>query len=525
MLGMGCGRSELNNEQAASSAAVMAASPDAVARIHWLGRKRLDLDADAYVVSRIWSLPQSKQLQLQISDKLTTNAMRMVLGDAITRIPAAVFRPLFDDIVLQECYFEMRQGTNAQTPEWCFAIQAGEQRAGSWVTNIALAAELGMGGSASPEPSIHGLTIRGTNAARSVRVSRIKDWVVVALGTAKSPLFEDVASHLLHNRPRLIAGTTNYWIEADIDLSRAAQFFTASGKTDSSLPRVELNVTGDGGHVLTEARLKFPEVLSMPMEDWRIPTNAIHEPLLTFTAARGIQSLLAKWQERNGFHVIPAPNQLFLWSLDGNAVETFAAVPSSDARGEVSALSDFLLQKANPWLETNGYIGFHRVADADGVVWGNVPSLAPFVRSLGSGKEGWVYAGLLADPGFGTNAPMPNSMVQTLAGGTNLVYYDWESTGKLLSPRLSLFQTARQIARKPSMPTDCDSLNWLVVLIRRLGITETTMMQTSSTELTFHRKSTIGFTALELHLLADWLESPGFPVGTYSLDASPAGTQ
>jgi len=39
--------------------------------------------------------------------------------------------------------------------------------------------------------------------------------------------------------------------------------------------------------------------------------------------------------------------------------------------------------------------------------------------------------------------------------------------------------------------------------------------------LTFARKSTLGFTALELHLLADWLESPRFPHGLHTFPAPP----
>jgi hypothetical protein len=173
-------------------------------------------------------------------------------------------------------------------------------------------------------------------------------------------------------------------------------------------------------------------------------------------------------------------------------------------------------------LATNGYINFHRAPDSNGVVWGNVPSLKPFIKSANAGTDSWLYAGLLPDPGATTNASLLNQILQKLGQQTNLVYYNWEMTGQLLSPRLDLLQTTRQLARAPQMPTDCASLNWLGILIPRLGVSETTVNWTGPNEFTFHRQSTVGFTALELHLLADWLESPQFPRGMHSLQDSGA---
>jgi hypothetical protein len=47
------------------------------------------------------------------------------------------------------------------------------------------------------------------------------------------------------------------------------------------------------------------------------------------------------------------------------------------------------------------------------------------------------------------------------------------------------------------------------------------VVQADSGRLVFTRTSTVGFTALELHLLADWMESPQFPRGLHTLLAPP----
>jgi hypothetical protein len=64
---------------------------------------------------------------------------------------------------------------------------------------------------------------------------------------------------------------------------------------------------------------------------------------------------------------------------------------------------------------------------------------------------------------------------------------------------------------------DSASVNWLRTVKDRLGNSTTRIALTRPNQLTFDRTSTIGLTGAELNLLADWLESPNFPKGLYSL--------
>ena len=512
VLAAGCEKRDLTNQVPRPTSAAVTLSPDTIVRIRWTGRKHLDLDVNGYTTSRIWSLPETKLLQQQTSDKLATNILRGVLGDDAAQIPPSVFRPLFDDIVLEESYFELRSNTNSQPPEWCFAIHANERRAGSWETNLVVFAEMLTGGAATTEPAVHGWTVQGARSTSRAIISHIGDWIVVGFGSRKNQLFEELADRIMHQGA---PATSTNWLDVYVDLNRAARVFSFSTKTNVELPRVQLAVTGDGSHVITDGRLMFSNALPVSAKVWQVPTNLIHEPLLSFTSVRGVESVIASSQLWKDLHIGAAPDQLFFWSLSGNAYETYLAAPSANAGQEISALTDFLLQRGNPWLAKNGYINFHRASDSNGVVWGDVSSITPFIRAAGEGNDHWLYGGLLLAPNSKTNVPStaPIDFVQQ----TNLVYYDWELTGQLLPARLALLQTARQIGRAPQMATDCDSLNWLGVLIPRLGPCETTVKQTGPNQLAFHRKSTIGLTAIELHLLADWLESSRFPRGFHSV--------
>ncbi len=505
---IGCGRS--HNDRTAIGSVVFKPSPDTVAHVHWLGRKYLDLDADGYYVSRIWSQSETKRLQSQTLDKLAVNLWPILLPNAHREIPGAVLRPLLDDVVLEESWLEMRSRTNSSAMEACFAIHLPSARAGVWITNLAIAAEFLTGGTALPDPAQQGWSIQQGNRGDQIRLARVGDWTLISVGPIYSPMRTEIAASINQARPEASARATNAWLDVELDVPRTAQALSLPWKLPETLSRLKMKFSGDGAHVIADGGAMFSSPIS-GLEAWRTPTNLIHEPLLGFTAVRGIRPWLAKWKAWNDWQIGAPPNQLFFWSLAGTPFQTYAAAPSDDAHQQVSTITDLLLQKGNPWLATNGYISFAQAPDSDGVVWGNMTAIRPFLKSTGTGKDGWLYAGLLGDSGAGTNAPLSKEILQDLAQQTNLVYYDRELTGNWLPSCLTLSQTARQVARQPELPMDCASLDWLGILIPRLGPSLTTIQQTAPNELSLHRISTSGFTAPEMHLVATWLESPSFP--------------
>jgi hypothetical protein len=59
--------------------------------------------------------------------------------------------------------------------------------------------------------------------------------------------------------------------------------------------------------------------------------------------------------------------------------------------------------------------------------------------------------------------------------------------------------------------TNSASRNWISAIGPHLHDSVTEITQTGPQELTFVRKSSIGFTGFELTTLSVWLDSPGFP--------------
>lgn len=505
-------------------------APDTIASVHWVGKHRIDLEADAYYFSRIWSLPETARLQSQTFDRLATGFWRCWLGDSAgAQISPAVLRPLLDVLAYSESYLEMRAMTGAP-PCVVFTLRDSSLFSGVWETNLAVAMELLTGTPAVASPVIHGWTIQNTNLP-AIQFSHVAGWALLSFGPPNNALAGEVAARIRRDGVPFVSAGTNLWFEASLDPSRLvaafpSRFFTApksgEGKSDlmslvSGFKSLRLTLSGDGANVITRADLKLAQPVVEPLVSWQLPLSLVHEPLTSFTAVRGIQSLLqdSGWWQNFSAALLPPPDQFYLWSLAGSPYQVYGAAPMPDAHQRVAALSDVLIQQGNLWLAAHGYISFDRAADGNGVTWGNLPAIRPFLKSAGVAPQGWLYAGLLPDNP--TNpVPPPQGMIQYLLNHTNLMYYDWEVTGLRLQPCLKLAQTTRLVARCPQLPADSASLAWLAALDPRLGTSATLVNRTGPDEFNFYRRSTIGLTASELQLLADWLESPAFPRGLYS---------
>jgi hypothetical protein len=325
-----------------------------------------------------------------------------------------------------------------------------------------------------------------------------------------------------------VGAGTNDWLEVEADLQRLAAILPSSWNLPANSPRISLAINGDGANVLTSARLTFPQPLSLQLAPWNFPAGLVPEPLDSLTAVRGLQPWLASlkvWQE---LPLNPPPDQLCLWSLPGAPSQVYFVAPVSDASNQVSRLTEYLLQQSNPWLAARGYISFERAPDSNGVMWGNMPTIQPFVRFADTAAGSVIFGGFLPNTDPGTNTqdnlfPRPSfsSLTDRISAQTNLVYYDWELTGSRIEPCFYLGQVSRVISRHAQLPADTVSVNCLKTLETRLGPCITTVTLTGPDQLSFFRKSTAGFAGAELQFLADWLESPQFPFGLYSLLTPP----
>jgi hypothetical protein len=279
-------------------------------------------------------------------------------------------------------------------------------------------------------------------------------------------------------------------------------------------PRISLVINGDGKNVLTRGRLNFPKPLPFEIEPWHIPTNLLHEPLQSFTAVQGLKSWLSSlplWQDLKAG---VAPNQLFCWAQSAAPFMAYAAAPLADANSAITKLAPAIMDGFNPLLASNRMGKWERATDSDGVVWNRAPIISPFVQSLSLTEGRFLFAGLTALSR--TNGPPPAGTLHELSMLPNAVYFDSEITAPRLEGWVFTSQLFRVILRRVQLSPEGNVIAWLKNAGPLLGISTTRVTKTSPTELSLARTSALGLTSIELHILADWLESSQFPFRLHS---------
>jgi hypothetical protein len=491
---------------------------ETIARVHWQGMNRVSADTNAVQFMKIWQLPPTKALMAQTLDKLSLAPWRL-LHRGVETNAAALLRPVLDDVLANECYLQIRSITG-QPEQWAFAIRLDDRRAALWQTNLARVMEslTAIRSVAAPKGS-YGWSLKKHHAPDLIELTRVGGWTVVGAAEDFNSLVAELRARTQRNLPPWNVRSGSDWLEADLNPARLVPVLTTLNpqpSTFNQFSRLYFAVTGDGTNVLTHGTMDFSEPLALELKPWIVPTNLIADPITGITLVRGFKPRLESLTAWKNLQIGPAPDQVCVWGMQQFPMETYFAAPLPDAGNEVSKLSDWVLQKQSP---TNQLVRFEKSVRFNGLEWKGAPFATPFVRSVMVSHQDFIFGGGLAAtvPGTLTLEALQTSLVRT-----NLVYHDWEATGLRTDQWLYLTQFVRFILRKDQLPSGSASVLWLKTVGPKLGRSATDITQTGSNQLSFMRQSDVGFTALELNLLADWLESPQFPLGLYSLLTPPS---
>jgi hypothetical protein len=513
VLGFGC-RQESTPTAAAASAASPAvpASPlgDLAARIHWLGRKRVSAETNAAGFMRIWNEPESAALEKQTLDRLSPAPWRLLRGETGTNAASALLRPLLDDLVQEESYLEIRRPTS-QPGALAFAIRLNDARAALWQTNLAAVLESLTG--IRPEAAQGGRpgwSLTKHHAPNHLELTRVGGWTLVGAGQGTNTLLQDFVARVQRDQAPFTRPATNFWLDASIGLPQVSDALSLNWNLPTNLPDLFFTLIGDGEGVRTRGKLIFPFKLPLALEPWDLPTNSLRGVLGSFTAVRGMAPWLATSKAWQDLQIGPPPNQFFVWSGLGIPLQTLFAAAVPNASNQMAELNNVLLTRVNPWLATNDSGILERAENSDGVAWTTVPFMSPYIHSDGNFIVGGSF------PNAGPKRFLPDDKLRLL-NQTNVVYYDWEVTGPRIQAGLQLGQLVRLVLHRAQLPWPSGSASFLKANTNSLGDSLTIVSQAGPNELTLARQSGIGLTASELHLLADWLESPQFPRGLNTL--------
>jgi hypothetical protein len=475
------------------------------------------------------SRPKTQDSRLKAQDS-RPNAPTSLTG------PAALLRPLLDDLLQQESFLEVREATNLPG-DLTFAIRLSEPRARLWETNLAAIVEAVSSLkplASSSESTVHSpqstvtdhvsrFTFHATHHAlpvtRVLEIARAGEWTVLGLGHETNLLTPELLDSIRGGSLLANSLFEDYWLHADVDLGRVSSALLLDMSLPADLPRMTVDIRGDGQTVRTRGQFNFPQPLPAELPPWNIPTNLVHDPLSSFTAIRGLAPWLSSFKGWTDLHVGAPPDELYLWAQSGLPFLTFCAAPLSDASNRVYQFTERLVEDANPRLGAYGLGQFAPATNFNGAVWKDLPIMDPFLRSVSSADGDFAFFGM--NPSPSTNRPAPPALLYQVLNTTNLVAYDWETTGPRIEQLLFTGQFLRMVTGLSQVPPESASVAWLRALEDRLGNCVTSVTRTGPAQLSLMRRSTFPLSAMELHLLVDWLESPLFPRGLHTLIAPP----
>ena len=525
--GPGCSKKESAPTVAAG------ASSDILAGYHFVGTGALAGLSDAAKLREIWALPETRKFEDQTLQKLA-HAPKVFYGGKISAEQeargAALLRPLLDDLVRSESFLQVR-GPAIKQAEWTLLVQLPPDRLKAWSAALSELSRLwNLGAPASS--ALEGLAVsevkRGS-APNLLQWVEAGQWFVLGVGQDKLPAVVEAARQVkAAGRPVPAPGTN--LLEAELNLTRLVSALDLSDAI--KWPHAKLTMAGDGENVRSKMRMVFPEPVTGPLDPWQVPTTIINEPLISFTAARGVSPFLKNWALLQRLELVPAPNELYFWAQGHITFQSFVAFPLKDTAAKLERAGRHGASLFGSNWQSRGLPQVAWQTNNQQLSW-PLPYATPFLKpATFKGRE--LAVGGLFPPSPLTNPP-PAELLSQLGSQPKLIYYDWEITQARLTSWRVLAQLIAAIAGKPQFTTNSSGLPWMIAVEPKLGNTATEITADSPAVWSLARKSHIGFTGIELVVLARWLESTNFPrlsfelpperpVQTASAPRAPAGT-
>jgi hypothetical protein len=497
--------------------------PQVMAQVHFVGAKQAAADPQGTTIKKVAAMAQSKALLKHLLDRVSEAPS--ILGKGVISSNAAsatqpVLRTMAEELWNTE-FSLILQGAEKIPTDYTLAVRLNPERLGIWRTNIAAIAGLWNLGTVRQGLAANLLTMEVGDPISPVRLRWVEsgDWGLLGVGTPSLPgLAKMLQSVGAGERP--VPELTNNWLEASIDLQTLAPSIHLP--TDFPWPQLDIQFRGDGENVRTAGTLTFPEDVTGSMEAWQVPTNIVTEPLITFSAARGIAPLLEKVQLLKNLGLSPAPNRLFTWGLQASAGQVFMAFPMPGLTNQLSKIAEQAPDLIPAAFSPGGKPDVLYNTTNHSIVWrGTVPIIVPSFQSLtGPGGE-YAVAGLF--PSFPVSPPPPELLNQLAA--TNLIHYSWEITEHRVKQWLMLTQLGSVMSKTPQMTRAQPALPWLQAAAPLLGNSATEVLAESPRKWTFNRKSQIGLSGPELVLLARWVESVDFPLADLEVPPTTAAAK
>ncbi|MEP6664113.1 MAG: hypothetical protein ABJC04_10655, partial [Verrucomicrobiota bacterium] len=479
-----------------------APSPDNfLASYHFAGMNALENSTNGTQLKKILALPETKKFHEDVVQKLARSLGAILAPGHAT----ANLIPLIEDLEKMESAAEL--GEKNAALEFSLAVKLSEERSKFWETTLK-----GFVQATSQPGAANGWEgkINGRNTA--LRFARAGKWTFVFLGPSPGTGQANFVA-----RVEKISGTPQNFLEADLNWPALKTWMPFGLPLKAA--RTIIKVNGSGEYLRTTARVVYPEKLEWKAEPWRIPTNAIRDPLISFTAMQRVEPFLKPTKfSQTGFD--PLTNQIFFWALSQMPFQSYVALPVNDATNTLKLFGPKVMAAFNDDLKNRDAGVLNIASNKVDLIWQRLPIIVPTLQAAREKNGDFLMGGIF--PLVPNTNMAPSELFAQISGRSDVVYYDWEITqyrlsqAGMLSQLFPLFGKERVASTNAAIanrlvPARVPEQKWLAAIGPLLGNTITEVTYKSPTELEITRKSHLGLNSIELVLFSHWLAHPNFP--------------
>ncbi|MGV3754635.1 MAG: hypothetical protein ACO1QS_04585 [Verrucomicrobiota bacterium] len=473
----------------------LAASVQPLLRWHSVGWQAVTNETEGTRLKELLALPQTVLVKSNTLVALSRNLPAILFPEAPTnKDQATKLRPLLDDVLT----YETKVVWASESPlRWRLAVKIPVERTGIWTANLYDLLVRGEQLDKIPRTNITDASVTVTySAAETYRYGLKDSWVTVE--RAESGYDWDAVT-----RSEATTGT-NTWFALEMQTAISKQL--GGLLPAANQPYARLTMEGKGANQTSRLSLKFPQALAVSLPPWQVPTNTIKDPVISFTALRGVGGWWSQQDWLKPLQLTNAPQQAYVWSQPQAYYSTFAAFPARDA----SLLMTNSFSRTNEFTAAMGKLFFGRmVALKNELVWTGAPILAPTLKAAPEPQDDHLLLSLFPLARSAEN--LPSALLEQFVGRTNLLYYDWEITEMRLNQWMRLAPLLSMVANRMPLNNSKVPYEWLAAIAPKLGNTVTEAELAAPDEIQVLRKSPAGFTGVELYLLARWLDQKNLP--------------
>ena len=348
---------------------------------HFAGSAQLANNTNFDNVKKILTLDSSLEFQHLALNRFSSWLAKSLFASTNDG-PASTLRPLLDDVLSAESFWALG-GAPSGPLNFIVALNLDEKRAEVW--NSAFDKAI-LGAKAGGLRALLG-SVPGRQwqlaGGQSFWTVYSKGWLLAGCGDDLGALRAQYLEQLSQNgRPG--PALNQSWLEGDLDWPRLAHWLPDSRHLLQPA-RAKISFTAQNQSLLMSAKVIYAKPMPWKFDPWRIPTNIIHDPLISFTAGQDIAAYMDPGEPLSRLTENPLAGQYYVWALGGPGeigLQTYGAWPVAAASNSLLRIAMEAAAAFNPALKQRSAGELRWQPERQTLLWASLgPMLFPTLQA------------------------------------------------------------------------------------------------------------------------------------------------